>query len=364
MTSPIFVDMRSDIYSKPTQGMRDAMANADVTDDPLLYELQERCAALLGKERAMFVPTATMGNLISVMSHCHENASQIIIGSKSHIGCSESGHFSRVAGTFPRMVTETEDGTFDLSDLTDIILNGSDTNVCTTRLICLENTHNKCGGKILPLDYLHKVYSLAQENNIKVHVDGARLMNAAVGLGVDVKEITQYFDSITFCLNKGLGAPIGSIVAGSASFIQRAWENRKTVGGEMNQLGMIAAAALYGLDRAQENLNRDHILAKRLANGLQNPPFSDSTRVSVDAEQVQTNIVFLRTHRDHSFVRELFKRLMVTTESELKELGKEIHVGSKILDKNIRLIIHQSLTEQDINDVITKVNYVLRIYNQ
>ncbi|GAB1607791.1 probable low-specificity L-threonine aldolase 2 [Argonauta hians] len=265
------------------------------------------------------------------MTHCELRGSQIILGSESHIGSTEHGHVARIAGVFPRMFLEKDDGTLPLSDLEDVILTPVPANVCKTRLICLENTHNRCGGKILPLDYLKQVYSLAQENNIKVHVDGARLMNAAVGLGVDVKEITQYCDSITFCLNKGIGAPVGCIVAGNEPFINRCWEHCKTLGGQMFQFGMLN--------------------------------FS-SPAVTVNPEEVETNIVFLRTHRDHSFVKELFKRLMMCPETELAELGKEIHVTCVIMGKRIRLVTHFSITEQDIEDAIKKISYVMKEYQQ
>ncbi|XP_052831713.1 uncharacterized protein LOC106874140 isoform X4 [Octopus bimaculoides] len=347
--APKYVDMRSDTFSKPSQAMREAMANADVGE-----------------------------TMVLVMAHCQERGLEVIMGDKSHIYLFEQGHvaqndtlrsffmsttglhgivmnlFSKLAGIFPRSVPTLKDGTHDLTTLAETISSGG-IGDCRTKVICLENTHNRCGGKILPLDYLQELYNLAQENDIKVHVDGARILNASVGLGVPVSDITKFCDSLTCCLNKGIGAPFGSIVAGTESFIKRVERSRKALGGEMSQLGMEAAAALYGLDRFEESIQKDHFLAKKLVNGLKN---LSSSVVTIEPEEDQTNLVLIKIDKEMSFITNLKKRLMTTTEAEVKELGKEIHVGCKLLGKDIRFAICCNINEEDIDDAIKKVCYV------
>ncbi|XP_052831714.1 uncharacterized protein LOC106874140 isoform X5 [Octopus bimaculoides] len=291
--APKYVDMRSDTFSKPSQAMREAMANADV-GETMVLALEAKCAKIFGKEKALLVPTGTMGNLLSVMAHCQERGLEVIMGDKSHIYLFEQGHVAQL-------------------------------------------------------------YNLAQENDIKVHVDGARILNASVGLGVPVSDITKFCDSLTCCLNKGIGAPFGSIVAGTESFIKRVERSRKALGGEMSQLGMEAAAALYGLDRFEESIQKDHFLAKKLVNGLKN---LSSSVVTIEPEEDQTNLVLIKIDKEMSFITNLKKRLMTTTEAEVKELGKEIHVGCKLLGKDIRFAICCNINEEDIDDAIKKVCYV------
>ncbi|XP_014777244.1 uncharacterized protein LOC106874140 isoform X3 [Octopus bimaculoides] len=351
--APKYVDMRSDTFSKPSQAMREAMANADV-GETMVLALEAKCAKIFGKEKALLVPTGTMGNLLSVMAHCQERGLEVIMGDKSHIYLFEQGHVAQLAGIFPRSVPTLKDGTHDLTTLAETISSGG-IGDCRTKVICLENTHNRCGGKILPLDYLQELYNLAQENDIKVHVDGARILNASVGLGVPVSDITKFCDSLTCCLNKGIGAPFGSIVAGTESFIKRVERSRKALGGEMSQLGMEAAAALYGLDRFEESIQKDHFLAKKLVNGLKN---LSSSVVTIEPEEDQTNLVLIKIDKEMSFITNLKKRLMTTTEAEVKELGKEIHVGCKLLGKDIRFAICCNINEEDIDDAIKKVCYV------
>ncbi|XP_029649358.2 probable low-specificity L-threonine aldolase 2 isoform X1 [Octopus sinensis] len=224
--APTFVDLRSDTVTKPSQAMREVIANAEVGDDvlredPTILALEEKCAKLLGKEKALFVPSGTMANLLSTMSHCQERGLEIIIGDQAHVGICEQGNVAQIAGVFARIIPNQKNGTLDLATLAKTISTGSNAHHCKTKAIYLENTHNSCGGKILPLDYLQKVYNLAQENGIKVHIDGARLMNAAVALGVPASEITKYCDSVSMCFSKGIGAPVGSVLVGTESFISR-----------------------------------------------------------------------------------------------------------------------------------------------
>ncbi|XP_029649359.1 probable low-specificity L-threonine aldolase 2 [Octopus sinensis] len=353
--APKFVDLSSDSTTKPSQAMREAMANAESGNDPMVSALETKCAELLGKEKALFIPTATMGNLMSIMSHCQKRGLEIIIGDKSHICLSEHGHVAQLAGVFPRIVPTLKDGTYDLTTLAETISTSVANDICRTKVICLENTHNRCGGKILPLDYLQKLYNLAQENNIKVHVDGARIWNAAVGLGVPIPEITKSCDSITVCLNKGIGAPFGAVVAGTESFIKRATLCRAALGGDVFKLGIEAAAALCGLERPEGNIQKDHILAKRLVNGLKN---LSSSVVTIEPEEVQTNLILIKINKEMSFITNLKERLMMTTEAEVKELGKEIRVGCKLLGKDIRFAICCNINEEDIDDAIKKVCYV------
>ncbi|GAB1607620.1 probable low-specificity L-threonine aldolase 2, partial [Argonauta hians] len=360
-----FVDLRSDTVTVPTRGMRDAMANAEVGDDvlredPTVIALEQKCANLLGKESALFVPTGTMANLLSNMSHCEERGLEIIIGDQSHIANYEQGNIAQIAGIFSRVVPNESDGTLDLATLERVISSGADYHACKTKVICLENTHNRCGGKILPLDYLKKVHTLAQSKGLKVHMDGARLLNASVGLGVDVTEITKYCDSVTLCFSKGIGAPVGSVVAGTESFIKRVLWSRKALGGGMRQVGILAAGAIYGLDRAQQTIEKDHLHARKLAEGLKT---ICSSVVTVDPEDVQTNIVFIRIKRDQPFVAELVKRIKMTTDAEVAELGKEIRVACSQMGSNIRLVTNCNLTLQHIEDAIRKILYVFSEVN-
>lgn len=265
------IDLRSDTVTQPTPAMREAMANAEVGDDvydedPTVNRLQELAAHKTGKEAALFVPTGTMGNLASILAHC-QRGDEVMLGKKSHIYLFEAGGISALGGIHPCQLPNQPDGSLLLSDL-EAGIRDDDPHEPVTRLICLENTHNRCGGTYQTPDYMRQVYEFAHSRGLNVHLDGARLFNASVAQGIDVKEITRHVDSLTFCLSKGLSAPVGSVICGSNDFIKRAYRARKILGGAMRQVGIVAAAGIVALETMVDRLAEDHVRARRLADGL------------------------------------------------------------------------------------------------
>ncbi|MCP4550249.1 MAG: low-specificity L-threonine aldolase [bacterium] len=284
------VELRSDTFTLPDAGMREAMARAELGDDvfgedPTVNRLQELSADLLGKEAALFVPSGSMANLVSLLSHC-ERGDEIYLGDRSHIFIYEAGSSAAVGGLHPWALPNADDGTIDPARIEDV----QRTDNChfpRSRLLCLENTHNRCNGSPLTVEYLDGVLELAGRLELTTHLDGARLFNAATALGVSVKRLARGFDSLSFCLSKGLGAPVGSLVCGTHEFIARALRMRKQLGGGMRQAGVLAAAGLYALDNMVDRLADDHVLARRLAEGI---AAIDGLETNLDL--VRTNIVF------------------------------------------------------------------------
>jgi len=268
-----YVDLRSDTVTKPTPEMREAMAEAEVgddvyRDDPTVNRLEELAASMLGKESAIFVPSGTMGNLTSLLVHC-QRGDEVIVGDKSHIYLNEAGGMSALGGIQACPIPNQKDGTLALDQILASIRT-EDVHHPITRLICLENTQNACGGIPLTAEYTRQVGELARQNNLSLHIDGARIFNAATAQNVDVKELTAPADSIMFCLSKGLASPIGSMLVGTRKFIARARHIRKMLGGGMRQVGIVAAAGIISLETMTKRLGDDHIRAKRLADGLRN----------------------------------------------------------------------------------------------
>jgi threonine aldolase len=251
--------------------MREAMAEAEVGDDvygddPTVNKLQEKAADMLGKEAALFVPSGTMGNLLALLVHC-SRGEEVICGDKSHIYVNEAGGMAALGGIFPHPVPNQKDGTLRLEDIRASI-QPDDSHRTITRLVCIENTQNICGGVVLSVEYTKQVGQLAKEHGLNLHIDGARIFNAAAALGVDIKELVAPADSIMFCLSKGLVAPIGSMLVGSKDFIARAHRLRKMLGGGMRQVGVVAAAGLVSLEKMPGRLKQDHARAKNLYEGL------------------------------------------------------------------------------------------------
>jgi threonine aldolase len=266
-----YIDLRSDTVTKPTPEMREAMAEAEVGDDvygddPTVNRLQEKAAEMLGKEAALFVPSGTMGNLLALLVHC-SRGEEVICGDKSHIYVNEAGGMAALGGIYPHPIPNQKDGTLRLDDILASI-QPEDQHRTITRLICLENTQNVCDGVPLTVEYTNEVAKLAQAHDLKLHIDGARLFNAAAALGVDAKELVASADSVMFCLSKGLVAPIGSMLAGTKEFIARAFRLRKMLGGGMRQAGVVAAAGLISLEKMTGRLGQDHARAKSLFEGL------------------------------------------------------------------------------------------------
>ena len=284
------IDLRSDTVTKPTPAMRRAMAEAEVGDDvfgedPTVNRLQEMAAALMGKEAALLVTSGTQGNLVSILAHC-DRGDEAIVGDLSHTYLYEQGGMAALGGVHPRVLPNNPDGTLDL-DLIESAIRPDNVHFPRSRLIILENTHNRCYGAPLTPEYVRAVAEIAHRHGLKVHVDGARIFNAAIALGVDVKDLVAPVDSVTFCLSKGLSAPVGSVVCGSREFIEEARRARKVLGGGMRQAGVIAAAGIVALTEMVDRLAEDHENARRLAEGLAQIP-----AYQVDLDRVYTNIVY------------------------------------------------------------------------
>jgi threonine aldolase len=283
------VDLRSDTITLPTEEMRRAMCEAEVGDDvfgedPTINRLEERSAALLGKEAGLFTPSGTMSNLIAVLTHTRAG-DEVILGSEAHIFWYEVGGAAALGGVLLRTVPNEPDGTIALTHI-EAAIRHEDLHYPPTRLLCLENTHNRCGGTVLTPEYTTAAAGVARGHGLAVHLDGARIFNAAVALGVPVAALAEPVDSVCYCLSKSLSAPVGSVLCGSAAFIARARKFRKMVGGGMRQAGIIAAAGLVALDTMVDRLSDDHTNAKRLAAGL-----ASIDGIDCSPERTVTNII-------------------------------------------------------------------------
>jgi len=283
------VELRSDTFTLPTESMRKAMATAEVGDDvwdedPTIHRLQQRAAEMVGKEASLFVPSGTMGNLCALLSHT-QPGQEVILEVDSHVFQNEVAGASVVGGLQLRPL-DTEDGRLRPDQVREAI-RPADIHEPPTGLLCLENTHNRKGGTCLTPTQTLALCTVAHEAGFPVHLDGARVFNAAVALKVDVRELTTPVDSVMFCLSKGLSAPVGSMLAGSKEFIERARRMRKMVGGGMRQAGVLAAAGLCALNEMVDRLAEDHANGRRLAEGLQGLPGID-----IDLSRVETNMVF------------------------------------------------------------------------
>ena len=288
------VDLRSDTVTKPTPAMWEAMANAEVGDDvygedPTVNKLEAMAAERLGKEAALFVVSGTMGNLAALLAHCGRG-DEVILGDKSHTFLYEQGGMAALGSIMPHTVPNQPEGTLCLSDVTEAI-RGDDAHFPRTRLICLENTHNVCNGTPVTPWYMNRAGDLARRHGLKIHVDGARIFNAAAALAVDVRELVKDADSVTFCLSKGLCAPVGAVLVGSADFIAEARRARKVLGGGMRQAGVIAAAGVVALEQMTERLSEDHARARKLADGL-------AAMDAFEVETLFTNILYFHLSPD------------------------------------------------------------------
>jgi len=284
------IDLRSDTVTHPTPAMREAMYRAEVGDDvygedPSVNRLEELAAEKVGKDAALFVPSGTMGNAIALLTHCRRG-DEIVMGDRSHTYLYEVGGHARLNGSSARPVPNLSDGTLDREKLARAFL-GDDVHEARTGLLSIENTHNMCGGRALSPATLRELAAPARRRGIPVHMDGARLFNAAVALGLPASALAAEVDSVMFCLSKGLSAPVGSMLAGSAAFIAEARRGRKLLGGGMRQAGILAAAGILALTDMVERLAEDHANAHRLADGLANIP-----GIAITPETVETDILF------------------------------------------------------------------------
>jgi len=255
--------------------MREAIANAELGDDvfgedPTVIRLEALAAERLGKEAALFVPSGTMANLVSLLTHCGRG-DEAIMGDQAHTFLYEAGGSAALGSIHPRPLMNRPDGTLDLGQI-EAAIRPDNVHFPRTRLICLENTHNRCGGAVLPPDYLASVQKMARRHGLAVHMDGARLFNAATALRLEARDLARYADSVSFCLSKGLSAPVGSLVCSTADFIRKARRARKVLGGGMRQAGVLAAAGIVALDEMVDRLREDHENAHNLAEGIRSLP--------------------------------------------------------------------------------------------
>ena len=284
------IDFRSDTVTRPNTAMRELMAEAPVGDDvwgddPTVKRLEVMAAEMLGKEAAIFASSGTQSNLIALMCHC-QRGDEYLVGQNAHTYKYEGGGAAILGSIQPQPITNEVDGTIGLENILAAI-KPDDFHFAKSRLLCLENT---IGGKVLPMKYLEVATKLASEHGLKNHLDGARVFNAAVKLGIEVQEIAQYFDSVSICLSKGLGAPIGSVLCGNSELIKEAHRWRKTLGGGMRQAGIVAAGGIYVLENNIQRLKEDHDNAALLGEEL-----AKITQLEVDLEYLHTNMVFLKT---------------------------------------------------------------------
>ncbi len=339
------IDLRSDTVTKPTAKMRDAMSKAEVGDDvyledPTVNHLEKRAAEIFEREAALFVPTGSMGNLICVKIHT-QPGQEVILESRSHILNYEVASMSMVAGVLPRAIP-TNNGLLEWKQIEEAIR--PNIYYCAqTGLICLENTHNMAGGVVMSKEQTYEICLKAHEKNLPVHLDGARVFNAATVLGISVAELTRHFDSVMFCLSKGLGAPIGSMIVGSRQFIEQARVLRKLLGGGMRQVGVLAAAGLIALEEMPARLEQDHKNAKLLAIGLANIP-----NIEIDPETVHSNILVFdisKTGLDTSKFSAL-----------LKEKGV---LANGINSKQMRMLTHFDVSESDCQTALNIIKSIV-----
>jgi threonine aldolase len=335
-----YIDLRSDTVTQPTSSMRQAMAEAEVGDDvygedPNVNRLQEMAARLVGKEAGLFVPSGTMGNLAAVLAHCGRG-DEVILGDKSHTFLYEAGGISALGGVHSHQLPNQPDGTISIEDICNAV-RPEDAHFPPSRLICLENTHNRCGGVSITTGYIAAVGEIARQHNLQLHMDGARIFNAAIDQGRSAAELVEPVDSITFCLSKALCAPVGSVLCGDKEFISRAHRIRKQLGGGMRQAGILAAAGIVALETMVERLGEDHERARQLAQGL-----SEIPGINLDPHSPQTNMVFLS----------LDERLPLNAKMAASKLAEQkVYVGV-IGERRFRLVTHYWIDDEAIEHSI------------
>lgn len=342
----VVIDFRSDTVTMPTDEMREAIHTAVLGDDvfgedPTINKLEKIAAEITGKEAALLVASGTMGNLVCMLTHC-ARGEEVILGNLSHMFLNEAGGMSALGGIHPHTITNQPDGTMRLQDI-EAAIRGDNDHWPRTRLICLENTHNRCYGAVLTPEYIDSVASLAREHDLLVHLDGARIFNAAVASGINVKEFARHVDSILFCLSKGLSAPVGSLICGTCEFIAEAHRNRKILGGGMRQAGIIAAPGITALEKMIDRLAEDHKNARRLAEGI-----AQIKGLSIDLARVQTNIIYF----------DLISRNLIP-EQLITRLEKK---GIKFLctgQSRFRMVTHYGILPEDIDTTLTALNDVM-----
>lgn len=342
-----FIDLRSDTVTHPTPDMRDAMAKAAVGDDvlqedPTVNQLQKLAAEKLGKEAALFVASGTMGNLIAVLSHC-QRGEEAIMGTLGHTFLFEGGGISALGGVFAHLLPNQADGTLALDEI-EAGIRPDDVHQPPTRLLILENTHNRCGGVSLSAEYTKEAAKLVHKHGMTLHIDGARIFNAATSRKVDVKKLVSDADSVTFCLSKGLCAPVGSVLCGSEEFIQKARRLRKMLGGGMRQAGVLAAAGIIAIEKMTIRLDEDHRRAGALAEGLSKIP-----AITFPMGMPETNMVFPALKDDCKF----------TAAEVAKKLAAEgIKIGV-VGEKKFRMVTHYWIDDAAVEKTVQVLKRVL-----
>ena len=342
------IDLRSDTLTRPTRSMQQAMATAEVGDDvfgedPTVNRLEEMAAERIGKAAALFVASGTMANLVSQLTHCGRG-DEMILGDQAHIFFYEQGGSAAVGGIHPRIIPNQPDGTLAPADI-EAAIRPDNLHFPRTRLIVLENTHNRCTGSPLDVPYMQSIGELARRYGLKIHVDGARIFNAAIALGVEAKDLAAPADSISFCLSKGLAAPVGSLVCGSQDFIAEARRARKVLGGGMRQAGILAAAGIVALNENVDRLAEDHANAKKLAEGL-----AGIHGLAIDVEKVKTNIVYFKVDKQGWDAA----RLAAHLDAE----------GVKVLPTGplqVRAVAHYHITSADIDRALAVFSRVMKL---
>ena len=347
------IDLRSDTVTLPTPEMREAMYRAEVGDDvygedPTINRLQEMAAQRLGKEAALFVASGTMGNACAMLAHAGRGEA-IIVGDQSHIYRYEGGGAPMLGGCPMKVIPTEPDGMLDPRKVMLNIDDGSDEHAAPTVLLCMENTHNRCGGSVLSVEQVETLCTLAHEHNMKTHMDGARVFNAAIALNIPISELVRSVDSVMFCLSKGLSAPVGSLLVGGRDFIKRAHRARKALGGGMRQAGILAAAGIVALERMVERMAEDHENSKRLAYGL-----ADFPQIDVAVERVVTNMVMFS-------VRNAAQEALTEAET-MQFLAKAQEHGvlmGTMGEGKIRAVTHHGIDTQDIQAALAGIRRAL-----
>ena len=343
------IDLRSDTVTLPSHEMKSFLVNAPLGDDvygedPSINELEIKIAKLFGKEKALFVPSGTMANLISVLTHC-QRSDEVLLGHKSHIFKYEAGGISAFGGIHSHQLKNNDDGTINLEDIQNNIRDNNDAHYPRTALVCLENTHNLCYGAPINNDYVKNVKSILNNTRIKLHIDGARIFNASIALNENVKNLAKYADSITCCLSKGLSSPVGSLIISDNAFIYKARKLRKALGGGMRQAGILAACGLFSINNMINRLKEDHENAKELAIQLNN-----LEEIKINLNNVHTNLIFFD-----------LKSKDITCENFIKELlNYDIKIDYKG-NHRFRMVTHYGFEKKHINIVIQTLK---KIFNK
>lgn len=334
------IDLRSDTVTLPTPAMREAIARAELGDDvygedPTVNRLQEIAAAAMGKEAALLVPSGTMGNLAAILTHC-ARGTKALVGSQSHTNLYEAGGASALGGVVLTTIANTEAGELDLDELRRELSAPPDDHFAAPSLVVLENTHNRCGGAAVALSHMAEVLELARKRNLRVHLDGARIFNAAIALETDARAIASHADTVSFCLSKGLSCPAGSLLCGSREFVARARRTRKVLGGGMRQAGVLAAAGIVAMDSMIGRMAEDHANARALAEGM-----GLVAGINVQPVARRTNMVVIEIDGDPGAARRF--------QAAMKERGVLI---SPRAAASFRCVTHYGISRADIDRTV------------